>query len=122
MSSRLLSFRGKRFSIALLLAGVSHFWLPATSKLVAPGGWLSVFSALLIYFGTFVAICLLLSAISGRTIRGLLSVGEEFENLVARSAIYLVAIVLVLAALLFSTGFTYYQFERAGEIDMSSAP
>ena len=89
---------------------------------VAPTGWISITAALLIYASAVAAICMLISALTGRPIRELLKIGESFQNAMTRAAVHLVTIVLAMAVLIFATRFTYYQFERTGEIDMNSAP
>ena len=117
-----LSFRIQRVGFALLLAGFSHFWLPATYRIVVLSGWISVATALLIYASAVAAACFLISAVAGRPIRALLRIAENYKHTITRAAVHLVSIVLVMAVLIFATRFTYYQFERSGEIDMQSIP
>lgn len=117
-----LSLRARQIGIALVLAGVSHFWLPTISLFVAPAGWVSMISALVIYFCAVGAVGFLISSILGIPIRSVTTFGDRFDNVVIRALVYFVATIVVMASLLYSAGFTFYQFERAGEIKMESDP
>ena len=112
--------RARQFGIALGLAGVSHFWLPTISLFIAPAGWLSMISALVIYFCAVGAIGFLVSSILGIPIRSITTFGNRFDNVVIRALVYFVSTIVVMASLLYSAGFTLYQFDRAGEINMES--
>ena len=115
-----MSLRARQLGIALVLAGVSHFWLPVVSLFVAPAGWVSMISAFIIYVSAVGAIGFLICFILGIPIPSITTIGARFDNVVIRALVYFVSTIVVMAILLYAAGFTLYQFDRAGEIDTES--
>ena len=116
------SFRARRFTAAISLAIISYFTLPTISLVTYLTGWWTVLIALVIYASTVTAIGFLVSAAAGRPIGSLLNPGDKFKNGLVRELLNVLAILAVLAILLFSGGMTWYQFARVGEIAMDALP
>ena len=117
-----LSFRVRRFVVAISLAVTSHFTLPIISLVTTLTGWWAMLIALVIYASTVTAMGFLVSAATGRQIRSLLNPGDNYKNGLVRGLLNVLAFLAVLAILLFSGRMTWYQFERVGEIAMDELP